>query len=192
MVAVGGPQEREEVAHDEGVGDRVEVVEVAVADLDHDGLPQQPHLAGLGVAFGGHCGACVEALAPGFVGEDDQAGGVVAPDSVEAVGDLTAPAAVHEGDHVERPRGHEAAVLGVALGEHLPEGGLDRIGRGALGAPYRVGGGRHRSEPQRRASVAVAGEGGDRGDTSDRAPGVALAQDGGGLGGPLGAGCVLR
>ena len=47
-VAVGGPQQRGQVAHDERVGDREQVVEMAIADLDDHGLAQQRELAGPG------------------------------------------------------------------------------------------------------------------------------------------------
>ena len=45
VVAVGRPQQGRQVAHDERVGDRQQVVEVAIAELDDHGLVQQRELA---------------------------------------------------------------------------------------------------------------------------------------------------
>ena len=95
------------------------VVEMAVAQLDDHGLVQQHDVPGLGLPFGRDARVGVQARALGVVRENDQARGVVAADAAQAVGDLPAPFALDERDHVEHARGQEAAVLGMAFGEQL-------------------------------------------------------------------------
>ena len=171
-VAVGRPQQRRQVGDDERVGDRQQVVEVAVAELDDHGLVQQHELARrLASPSEAIARARVQARAVGLVGEHDQARGVVAPDAAQAVGDLPAPLALDERDHVQHARGQEAAVFGVALGEQLAQRRFDRVRRRALLAPDGVADGRHRS---------------------DRAPVMAVEQQAVRLLGPLRAGLVLR
>ena len=89
----------------------------------------------------------VQALATGLVGEHQQARGVVAPDAAQPVGDLPAPLAIDERDHVEHARGREVAVFGVPLDQQLAQRRFDRIGRRALLAPDRVAGDAHRLAP---------------------------------------------
>ncbi len=108
---------------------------MAVAEFDDDGLAQQRHAVGRGGAFGDDRHVRVEALTPRLVGEYQQARGVVAPDSPQPVGDLAAPFAVDEGNHVEDPRRHVLAVFGVNLDEQFAQRRFDRVGGRALLAP---------------------------------------------------------
>ena len=137
-VAVWRPQQRRQIGHHKRVGDRQQVVEVALAEPDDDRLVQQRDLSRLRVLLGGDRGARVEARAAGLVGEHDQARGGVASDAAQAVGDLAAPFVVDERDHVEHARRHVAAAFGVTLGQQPAQRRFDRIRRRALFAPDRV------------------------------------------------------
>ena len=108
---------------------------MAVAELDDDGLAQQRQPAGRGRALGDDRHARIQALAARLVGEDDQTRSVVAPDAAQSVGDLAAPFAIDERDHVEHARRHVVTVFGVHLHEQLAQRRFDRVGGRALLAP---------------------------------------------------------
>ena len=74
-------------------------------------------------------------VALGLEREDQRAGGVIAPDAAQAVGDFPAPLAVDEDDHVEDTGRNEALVFGVALSQQAAQRRFDRIGRRALLVP---------------------------------------------------------
>jgi hypothetical protein len=138
-MAVRRPDGSAQVGDDERVDDRVEVAQVALADLHDDELAHGRELAGAHVALDGDRGLRVDRRAARFDGADDRARGVVAPHTAQAIGDLAAPLAVDHAHEVQRPR--RDALLGhrVALRDELSQRRLDRVRRGALLAPDHVG-----------------------------------------------------
>ena len=90
-----------------------------------------------------------EPLPARFDVDEDQPRGMEAPDALEPVLDLAAELAVGDHDHVHDARRNVGALLFVALGEHVPQRGLDAPRGGVVLAPEVF----HRYSPRQRCGA---------------------------------------
>ena len=129
---------RREVGDEQRVDDRVELGQVALADLDLDTLARDRDVPWdrLGV-LGPDPRPRVDRLAPRLDRAQDEPRRVVAPDALEPVLDLAAVLAVHHHHDVQHARRHERVVGVVVLGDDVAQRRLDpRRRRVALGPDF--------------------------------------------------------
>ncbi len=127
--------------------------EVRRAEVDLDLLAHDPEPVARLVV--GHHDARVELLAARLDRAQHGPRRVVAPDALQAVGDLALPIAVDDDDQVEYARGGKRLVGRVALAQQLAERGLDRV-RGGVALGPDVLGSRRPSPPRPVALTAAA------------------------------------
>ncbi len=145
VVSVGRPDERRQVGLDERVDDRVESVEVVLAEAEDDRLANRRELTLLDLGGAAERDDGVD-LGPVRLDRADDGARRVEPAHLpQPVRDLPAPVVVDDQHQVEHPRVHVARVLLDALVFEVPDRGFHG-GRARVAlTPDGVGGGGHRA-----------------------------------------------
>ena len=132
-VPVRRPHQRREVGYQQRVDDRVERLQMALAELELDPLPAERERA-LG-PLGGDAAPGVDRRAARVHRAQDEPRRVVAADALEPVLDLAPELAVDDHDEVEHARRDEGVLVVVALDQEPAQRRLDLARRRVALAP---------------------------------------------------------
>ncbi len=125
-VTVRAPQHGRQFGHHDRIDDRLEPTKVLGPHVDLDVLAHHPEAAA-GRVLVAHHRHRVERVPSLLDRAQDRAGGVVAADPLEPVGDLALPRAVDHHHQVQHAGGSKRLVRGVPLPQHLAQRRLDRV-----------------------------------------------------------------